>query len=122
MPNISRYIRTVLVIDDDPDTVALMDLILTRAGYDVRTASNGLLAIDCIERGERPVVIILDMLMPAMDGRAFLRHRQTDPILARIPVIAVSGTEGLPIDGIQAFIRKPFDADHFLTTVKAIAS
>src|SRR5918912_3194653 len=65
--------RLVLVVDDDPDILQTLGLCLTTEGYRVLTAANGREALDVLER-ERPSVILLDLMMPVMDGWQFVRE------------------------------------------------
>ena len=87
--------RPVLVVDDDPDSHALMAHVLAIEGYAVSTAANGSDALCCLPSC-RPFVIVLDMDMPVMDGRSFRLHqKQLARELALIPVIVCSGSEAL---------------------------
>jgi CheY-like chemotaxis protein len=119
---VAKVAKRVLVVEDDPDYAAQMAFLLRRGGYDVEMATDGLSAIACIERGNRPAVIILDMMMPVMDGPAFLSRRSADPLLLQTPVIAVSGTERAAHAGVQAFLQKPFDPEQLLEMVRLLSA
>ncbi|MBN1910657.1 MAG: response regulator [Pirellulales bacterium] len=81
----------VLVVDDDPSTVEFISTILASSGMDVDTASNGKEALDRLG-GSVPAVILLDLMMPIMDGFEFLDHLQIDPLYKDIPVIVLTAT------------------------------
>ena len=101
----------VLVVDDDPDTVEAMRLFLEDHGYVVAVAYNGRQALEHFKAGNRPDVVILDLLMPVMNGMEFLAERSHDPVLCRTPVIVVTASERqLHIDlGRDALLPKPVD-------------
>ncbi|HEY3107269.1 MAG TPA: response regulator [Chloroflexota bacterium] len=115
----------VLVVEDDPELRALFGQILADHGYAVRTAGDGLAALREMAV-ERPDVILLDMMMPVMDGHAFREAQLADPSWRRIPVIVISATsEFLDPDatlGAKAVLGKPFDFDELLALVETWAS
>jgi CheY-like chemotaxis protein len=82
-------VSRILVVDDEPTIRALLVEDLTHAGYTVTTACNGL---EALERAYecRSDAVLLDLLMPVMDGLGFLRERQAQPDLARVPVVVLS--------------------------------
>ncbi len=105
----------VLIIEDDPDMQALERMALECGGFDVTAASNGAEALRRLER-ERPCVILLDLMMPVMDGLTFLALRERDQIRADVPVICVSagGPEMMAEArqlGAVACVDKPADFD-----------
>ena len=116
--------RTVLVVEDDPELRTLFAQILADQGCAVRTASNGQAALGQLETGPTDL-ILLDMLMPVMDGHAFREAQLADLRWRAIPVIVVSATsEFLDEDetlGAKAIIGKPFDFDELLTLVETWA-
>ena len=102
---------TVLVVDDDPDARALLELALSTEGLAVKSAVNGADALR-VARRWRPDIILLDLAMPIMDGYAFRAAQLLDPLLARIPVICVSGRHDVE-DAVRrlqmaAGVPKPF--------------
>jgi DNA-binding response OmpR family regulator len=102
---------TVLVVDDDSDARALLELALSAEGLTVQTAVNGADALR-VARRSRPDVILLDLAMPIMDGFAFREAQLVDPALAAIPVICVSGRHDVEhaVRRLQmaACVPKPF--------------
>jgi len=101
----------VLLVEDNPDSNAALELFLRSHGYDVMTAFDGEQAIERLRAGPRPSVVLLDVMMPGKDGNAFRREQLADPALASIPVIVFSGAydvggiaERL---GVRDYLTKP---------------
>jgi CheY-like chemotaxis protein len=117
MPNASR----VLVVEDDVTIRTLIAEALEGEGYDVVTASNGAEALMMLVL-LKPDAILLDLMMPVMDGRAFLAARRQDPRDAAIPVLILSAAHDLgalaPELGARACMAKPFDLDVLLAVVE----
>jgi len=116
----------LLVVEDIPDILKLLDATLKFKGYRVVTAQNGQEALDAIQR-ERPAMIITDILMPKMDGFSLVHRLRIDPETRDIPVIFLTATYVAPEDkafaltiGVSRFIEKPVDFDQFLPTVAEI--
>ena len=109
----------VLIVEDDRDTREMLGRFLELEGFDVSTAANGELALDALRR-HRASVILLDLMMPVMDGWQFRQHQVRDPRLADIPVVVVtaagSRTNLPPIDA-HAWLAKPVDLDRLLQTI-----
>jgi DNA-binding response OmpR family regulator len=112
--------RTVLVVDDDEDIRGVVAEIMDAEGFHVLQAANGAEALSTARRTP-PDLIILDLMMPVMDGWEFSRRQRLDRRIARVPVLAVSaGIESLeahPID-VDRFLRKPMQLDRLLATVR----
>ena len=116
----------VLVVDDIPDILQLLDATLQFKGYRVVTARDGQEAIEAIQR-ERPALVIADILMPRMDGFSLLHRIRLDPETRTIPVVFLSATYVAAEDkdfaralGVTRFIEKPVDWDKFLPIVSEI--
>lgn len=114
----------VLVVDDDPDILDAICDILEGEGYRVARARHGLEALDRVAE-EEPSIILLDLMMPVMDGLAFaqaLRQRRNGA--ARIPIVVISA-DGNPQKaasvGAQGYLAKPFDIDALLAQVTDMA-
>ena len=106
----------VLIVEDEKDTRCAMRELLDLYGFSVAEASNGLEALEYLRRGARPSIILLDLMMPVMDGLQFREQQLRDPALANIPVIAVcsfwpSGPRHL---AVQKIFRKPIDVGALL--------
>src|SRR5687768_15357853 len=102
----------ILIVDDDLDIRETLTEILEDRGFDVITAANGLEALNLIRSAEAaPSVILLDLMMPVMDGYGFLEEYRRAPALASIPVVVV--TAGHRVDrsllGSAALVPKPID-------------
>ena len=113
----SSDLRTVLIVDDDPQVVHVTRFILQRAGFRVLTAT-------CAEQGlhlaisHYPDVILCDAALPRIQGSQVLRILKSIQATASIPVILVSGHEGLDCDGVFTFLRKPFDTDTLVSATR----
>jgi CheY-like chemotaxis protein len=89
-------------------------------GFPVRLAANGKLALDSLHDGERPCLIILDLMMPVMNGWQFREVQRTDPDLAKIPVVVVTAAgarDEIPAISADAWLPKPVDFDRLLATI-----
>jgi CheY-like chemotaxis protein len=109
----------VFVVEDDVDTRDMLGRFLELEGFHVELASNGKQALERLNGGVRPRVILLDLMMPVMDGWQFRREQVRDPELARIPVIAVSaaGRDRIAELGANAYLAKPVDLEQLLERV-----
>ena len=116
----------VLVVEDDDDLRGSLTFSLQCEGYDVEEARNGREALDRLHEGgdHRPGCILLDLMMPVMNGWQFREAQQQDPdpAIADIPVIVLSAVGGhvqkvQPLDAV-AFMRKPFDLDALLQMIQ----
>ena len=115
-PKKARSNRTVLVIDDEQDIREIFETVLRYDGYEVLSAGDGEQAMELLRRGARPDAILLDLMMPQMDGWQFRVAQRQDPALASIPVIAVSAdrtAKAAAID-VNAYLAKPVDVNALL--------
>jgi CheY-like chemotaxis protein len=113
----------VLVVDDDPDIRESLETVLGIHGHSVATAADGSEAIRLLrEEHSQPCVILLDLMMPGMNGFEFRAELEADPILSEIPVVIITGAGVLADDKAGLLraevLRKPFDLKALLTTVK----
>ncbi len=110
----------VLFVEDDIDSREMMAQLLTLEGFQCATVANGKEALDWLRRGTVPDVIVLNLLMPVMDGWEFRRCQKADPTLSRIPVIVLSAAIGRVTRGIEAdaILSKPTDFDKLLDLVR----
>src|SRR4051794_36894212 len=81
--------QTILIVEDDEAIRETMQLALEMRGYGVITAGNGKEGLDALTAKQRPCLILLDLMMPVMDGWGFLGEIEQDPSLGRIPVVVV---------------------------------
>jgi CheY-like chemotaxis protein len=110
----------VLIVEDDEDLRDMMAQMLTIEGFEAATAANGREALDYLHATEKPNVILLDLMMPVMDGWEFRRQQKADPELAPVPVIILSAldqTRASPVDA-EVFLKKPLDFSRLLELVR----
>ena len=109
----------VLIIDDEADVRDLLSEIISRAGYTVRTASDGLAAIDVLQ-DVRPNVIIMDLQMPLMNGAAFREAQRHNREWIRIPTVVMTGTtDETQLDlAVEETLRKPVRSQKLLEIVR----
>jgi two-component system KDP operon response regulator KdpE len=119
--------KSILLVDDNADTRAVLCAMLTDEGYAVLEASNGKQALDLLvsESHEEPCLIVLDLGMPVMSGREFLAIASNYSRLARVPVLVTSGSHehpgALDHDAVIGYLPKPFDFETLLATVRRVA-
>lgn len=118
----------LLVVEDIPNVLELLEVTLRFQGYQVISARNGQEALDILEK-ETPALIITDILMPKLDGFALVQKLKSNPKTLTIPVIFLSATYVTPEDrafamslGASRFIEKPIDTEEFLLTVAELLS
>jgi CheY-like chemotaxis protein len=113
--------RTVLIVDDELDQREALAETLEREGFLVEMAENGAEAIAHLRVGSPPALVVLDLDMPILDGRAFLEERDRDPRLGAIPVIVASGLPRTE-DGVErprtALLPKPIRCDRLLEVIR----
>jgi CheY-like chemotaxis protein len=118
---------SVLVVDDDAQIRFVISELLRDEGYTVAQAANGREALIYLQTTTPlPCVILLDMMMPLMNGWDFLHARQRDRVLQAIPVVVISAFRALaeaaaPL-GVKEALAKPFDTDRLLATVQHYCS
>ncbi|MGB0678086.1 MAG: response regulator [Polyangiales bacterium] len=122
--------RHVLIVDDDTDLRQVISLSVQAMFPDarVRTAENGEVAMARLAEDASVTLIILDLLMPGMDGSRFARQLAADPSLSTIPVLVCSSLPrsklesiGMP-DNVRGYLRKPVTTDKLVREVKALCS
>jgi CheY-like chemotaxis protein len=116
--------KLILIVEDDLDLARLVAEILEAAGYRTAIASNGHEALDHLQTNGRPDLILLDMMMPVMDGWKFREEQRRLPALASIPVVTVTadGDARGKAASIQAagYVAKPITIDLLLDEVERI--
>ena len=119
----AREADVVLVVDDDPALAEGLSELLEEEGYIVATARDGRDALEQLHAGLRPSVILLDLMMPRMDGWDFRHEQMKDAELRDIPTIVISAA-GFSATSVKAqlgnieFVSKPLDAQTLLDAVK----
>src|SRR4029077_9673635 len=114
----------ILVVDDVPENVRLLEAVLVPRGYEVVTARDGVEALERIEP-EQPDLILLDVMMPGLDGYAVCARLRANDDTAVLPVIMVTSSIGQEKTkaieaGADDFIPKPFNHDELLTRVRSL--
>ena len=111
--------KSILIVEDEPDIRETLKELLVLEGYNVYTASNGLEGIRLLRTIPSPCVILLDILMPVMDGNEFLKAKGNEDRIATIPVGIVSGIADTPplANGVAAYIKKPIEFELLLKFV-----
>ena len=111
----------ILVVEDDGDVRQAIGDVLRGDGYDVREAADGQEALDALHEGFRPCLIVLDLMMPRMNGYQFRERQMSDPKLEAIPVLVVSAAANdgeLQRLGVKNHLRKPFDLEDLIHAVE----
>lgn len=115
----------VLVVDDDPAIRGLVAEALRSEGYTVDLAAHGREALDAM-RARKPATVILDLMMPIMDGFSFMDACQREALCPDVPIVVISAArdalKNLREQPVDAWIQKPFDLDHLVQTVARYAS
>jgi CheY-like chemotaxis protein len=111
----------ILIVDDDTAIREILAEILADEGYRVETAQNGEDALHCLRSGGAFCLVLLDLMMPVMDGWEFRRLQRDDPMLNCIPVIVFSGADNLEQQvqdlSVDAYLEKPIEADRLLKCI-----
>lgn len=114
--------RRVLIVEDNSATREALALILEGSGYMVLTAPHGRAALDQLRNGQRPDLILLDLMMPVMDGWQFRAAQRSDAALADIPVIVCSAASDrqrrIEQLGSVEFLGKPVEVEDLLSAIR----
>ncbi|HEY7157729.1 MAG TPA: response regulator [Gemmataceae bacterium] len=110
--------RSILIVEDDETMRRAMQMVLEWEGYSVACAANGQEALDVLRSGPRPALILLDVMMPVLDGQQFRQEQLRDPSLAAIPVIVVSAVSFAQAVNADHHIRKPFEVQELLDAIR----
>ena len=113
----------ILIVEDMESVVTLLRSLLEREGFQVTVAQDGLEALEAVRR-DKPDLVLLDLILPGLDGLEVCRRIRHDPLTAHLPIIILSGKEeetdkviGLEI-GADDYITKPFQANELIARVK----
>jgi len=123
--------KKILIVDDEPDIVSYLEMVLQDQGYETVTAGNGNEALEMVKQ-EKPALVTLDITMPEASGTRFYKEMRTDPEFVHIPVVIVTAVTGLGGDKYayekfisnrrlvpapEGFFPKPIDRDEFLKAI-----
>jgi DNA-binding response OmpR family regulator len=118
--------KKIVCVEDDPGMIDLIKLILTRKGYDVTGATGGREGLEAIER-ERPALVLLDLMMPDMDGWEVYQQMKASETMKNIPVIVITAKAqsidkvlGLHIAKVDDYVTKPFSPQDLLDSMERI--
>jgi CheY-like chemotaxis protein len=120
---VAEHAGRVLIVDDDPDMREVIRAVLQNEGFDTTEARNGLQALRILQRpNERTDVVLLDLMMPTMDGFHLRMLLRQDPLLHQIPIIVMTAHSGVlgvrqDADDPQIVLRKPLDFDALVKTI-----
>jgi CheY-like chemotaxis protein len=114
----------ILIVEDDDDIREALTQILELEGYAVREAANGREALDISARQPTPSLILLDLMMPVMDGWQFRSEQLKDPALSKVPVVVISADasvhEKVASFGAASVLPKPISLDRLLRAVETL--
>ena len=114
--------KRILVVEDDNSIRELLVELLQSEGYEVSSAVNGLEGLKCLENERKPDLILIDLMMPVMDGYSFRSEQMKHPLWSKIPVVVMSAEanakEKMKNFNITAFLSKPVELDTILKTVE----
>jgi CheY-like chemotaxis protein len=120
-PEATGGCRSILLVEDEPEIRSSLKEALEWEGYQVVSASNGREALDCLPNLVRPCLILLDLMMPVMNGWEFAKALEANDTLAAIPIVVVTAfadeAQRQKI-GTREVVRKPVDLDLLLRLVK----
>jgi two-component system response regulator MprA len=123
-PPLNKLASThVLLVEDDPSIREMMVILLESEGFSVIPVADGADALAYLKHGGRARVVLLDLMMPRMDGWTFRRQQRADPAIADIPVIVVSACLGASASSLDAAatFQKPVDVSQVVGAVRQIA-
>ncbi|HEX8788494.1 MAG TPA: response regulator [Telluria sp.] len=111
--------KTILIVDDDADIRAVLSEFLEFENYTVSTAANGREALAFLRAHPRTSVVLLDLMMPIMDGFQFREEQKRDPAIASVPVVVMtaSGSLGPGSIDVDQVLAKPLELDRLLAAL-----
>ena len=109
----------ILVVDDNDDLRETVQMLLEAQGFSVAAAADGRAALEHLRTGARPVLILLDLMMPDMNGWQFLEHMRRDPGTGAIPIVIMTAHKSVDLAALapEDVLHKPFDAGKLLATI-----
>ncbi|HEY7327773.1 MAG TPA: response regulator [Gemmataceae bacterium] len=112
--------RSILLVEDDEIVRRAIQMVLEWEGYQVQCAGNGQEALDLLRAGgKQPCLILLDVMMPVLDGEQFRQEQLRDPSIASIPVIVVSAANFAEAVSADHHVHKPFEVQELLDAIHA---
>jgi CheY-like chemotaxis protein len=121
---ITERTAPILIVEDDEAFTDMLRMALEEAGYSVATAVDGSEALQYLRREEPPCLILLDLMMPGVDGVAFRREQRWDPERGQIPVVVLTALrpdpERLSALAPAAYLTKPFELRELIEVVERL--
>jgi CheY-like chemotaxis protein len=114
--------KRLLLVEDDADAAEALAILLELKGYSISRAGNGLEALAQLRADRSIALVILDLMMPVMDGITFLQHLEADARLPKVPIIVASATTPPQPIKVATIMRKPINFDALLRAVEATLS
>jgi DNA-binding response OmpR family regulator len=125
-PMMNANLKCILCVEDEPEMIDLMRLILGRRGFEVKGANGGVEGLKMV-RDEKPDLVLLDLMMPDMDGWEVYQQMKADEKTKNIPVIVVTAKAqsidkvlGLHIAKVDDYITKPFSPQDLMNSVEKV--
>lgn len=113
-----RFMESILLVEDDSDIRGALENFLHDEGYPVETAENGKEGLAKLEK-KKPGLVLLDLMMPVMNGWEFLEEKNHRPPVSKVPVLVISAVPGSPrIPGALGFLKKPIDLNRLMDFVE----
>ena len=116
--------QRILIVDDDPDIRDALEDLLAERGFTVLAASNGVEALNLLRSDPAPPsMILLDVMMPVMDGYGFLEERRKDPALSQIPVAIITAGHGVDLSrlgGTMPVLFKPINVRELMIALGTV--
>jgi CheY-like chemotaxis protein len=113
---------SILIVEDEDDISFQLAAVLQQEGYAVRTAANGRKAIESLERDGCPSLILLDLLLPELDGWQFMRAQASREEWRHVPVVAISAVSYRGAPGAAAIVPKPIDLSALIQIIHQVRS
>ncbi|MGO4708688.1 response regulator [Chryseobacterium sp. 2TAF14] len=118
--------KKILIVDDDPRNIFALKLTLKSKGYQIESSTMALEAIDMLKNNQDIFVVLMDMMMPEMDGYEAIKIIRNTPEISKVPVIAVTA-QAMPEDrqkcldaGANDYVSKPINVDVLLTALEKL--
>ncbi|GAA4160101.1 hypothetical protein GCM10022217_23670 [Chryseobacterium ginsenosidimutans] len=118
--------KKILIVDDDPRNIFALKLTLKTRGYQIESSTMAQEAIDILKKDNQFTAVLMDMMMPEMDGYEAIRIIRNTPSISTVPVIAVTA-QAMPEDrqkcldaGAQDYISKPIDVDQLINAIEKL--
>lgn len=116
--------KRVLLVEDEADVQTAVRTLLENSDYEVTSAENGLMALELLEQGLQPEILLLDLMTPGMSGYSLLYELQRRGLNNAFSTIVMSGDvltkQQIDLFGIKGFISKPFDIDELQAMIEAV--